>query len=269
MPRRLSVFAGRFRHLRFSSNGPSKATKAAIQQTAKMIGTQPDEDQIHKRMISKLQAEEYSSPLMDRICQRVSIESQVEEQEQEVLQEIAGALRRTEGHLLMACLELEVAGHKADAAAAGGCSKEELKEAVDHFNALIQPTLQRRYEMTVHRQSCGFRTGNYNLMEQLYPIPPPRRPDNSDVEHDQTESARARHRKITSDMISWRISRLTKQEWEVFNSLARLERHQYVRDLLEKDDHEVQSREPVPVPEVKPEDRKPIKVGFSPGRVIL
>eukprot|EP00656_Telonema_subtile_P036834 TRINITY_DN4089_c0_g2_i1.p1 TRINITY_DN4089_c0_g2~~TRINITY_DN4089_c0_g2_i1.p1 ORF type:complete len:176 (+),score=54.61 TRINITY_DN4089_c0_g2_i1:88-615(+) len=150
-----------------------------LSNAVKQFGMKSDGEQVHKQMLAKLRAEEYSSPLMDRITQVVSVEGLVKEQEEELLQEIASALRRTEQSLLFACLEVEVAGRAADTAAAQGDRK--LCELVDTFNALRKKAHERRHALTVHRQACGFRVGNREIVEDTYPIPTRRNPNNTSV----------------------------------------------------------------------------------------
>jgi len=250
----------------FSSKPPPLSVAMANAQT--MIGTKRDDELVHKRMVSKLQEEGYTSPLMERISQKVDVGSQVAEQEQELLQEIAQALKRTENKLLFACLELEVAGKRADLLASQ--KDPQLQDAVETHNKARERAVKRRHDLTVQRQACGFRTNSFTIMDELYPIPPRRLHDNSALSAPTGSELHATRKK--SELVSWRIGQLDKEEWAVFHSKPRLERHAYILELLDLDEQRSRDR-PAELlnraPTAKDLEPKLPGLGVSPGRVIL
>ena len=124
-------------------------------------------------LAKKLQEQGRGSKYIQRLKNRVGpgAFSQVDELEKEMQQEIANALGRTEDKLLARMLQLEVAQveleeaeKKRDTAARA--------QAVDAFNTARKAALSAKREMTIHRQACGFRRGNFQAMDEHYPIPP-------------------------------------------------------------------------------------------------
>jgi hypothetical protein len=53
------------------------------------------------------------------------------------------------------------------------------KEAA--YNKAREVALNARWEMTIHRQACGFVSNNYNIIEELYPMPPRIQKDDADA----------------------------------------------------------------------------------------
>ena len=94
----------------------------------------------------------------------------VEELEAEMMQEVASALSRTEDKLLIRLVRVESAQLDVAEAAKGGSSAARAA-AVAAFAAARGAAVDARREMTIHRQACGFRSGNYHTVEQTYPIP--------------------------------------------------------------------------------------------------
>ena len=56
--------------------------------------------------------------------------------------------------------------------ASGAGAAEHDCQAIRAFNAARTEALIAKREMTIHRQACGFTRGNFQAMDEHYPIPP-------------------------------------------------------------------------------------------------
>ncbi|HEX5657966.1 MAG TPA: hypothetical protein VFX59_12260, partial [Polyangiales bacterium] len=114
---------------------------------------------------AELQEQGIESTYMVRIQARVTPEQQLENLEAELLQEIAGALGRSEDRVNLALAECDLlAGQHARAE---GARKSELARA---FNAQRQVARARLRDLLIHREAAGFRRNQ--MLNELYPIPP-------------------------------------------------------------------------------------------------
>ena len=122
-----------------------------------------------KTLVAELKDRGHESPYLDRLRARLDVEQAHASLEQEILQEIASALGRTEAKLNYALLRLELAARELDEArgsdARAACGAR--------FDALRTEALQARHELLFHREAVGIRRNE--LLETLYPIPPRRR----------------------------------------------------------------------------------------------
>ena len=123
-------------------------------------------------MARKLRDAGENSKYLMRLSSRTQPEmfNSVEELEKEMQAEMASALTRTEDKLLARLMQLETImidvenARKARDTAA-------LSAHVDKYNAVRDAAIAARRDMTIQRQACGFRSGNYSAMEDFYPIP--------------------------------------------------------------------------------------------------
>ncbi len=122
-----------------------------------------------RRLVTQLHDRGYQSPYLDRLRQRLDVEQAQATLEQEIVQEIAGALGRTAAKLDHALLLLELAARDLDAAADDG----ERAACAARFEARRADALRARHELVIHREAVGIRRND--VLEQLYPVPPRRR----------------------------------------------------------------------------------------------
>ena len=117
-----------------------------------------------KTLVERLTAEGHVSPHLERLRERLVHMSSPTTLEKEIASEMAAALGRTEEKLLVALVELEVAGKKLAAASAGA-----RPALVDEFNALRKIALDRRWELEIHREAIGILQNK--VLVTMYPIP--------------------------------------------------------------------------------------------------
>jgi hypothetical protein len=107
----------------------------------------------------------------------------VEKIEDELMEEMAGALGRSGTKCDVLFLLLENQGKRCDEVAAlisdaVGAEFEEnkvaLQTAVTEFNRLRHDAENARRELIIHRQAVGFRQSNYEFVESHWPLPPRR-----------------------------------------------------------------------------------------------
>ena len=124
-------------------------------------------------LAKKLQEQGRGSKYIQRLKNRVGPNafSQIDELEKEMQQEIANALGRTEDKLLARMLQLEVAQVELEEAEKRRDATVRA-QAISAFNAARTEALIAKREMTIHRQACGFTRGNFQAMDEHYPIPP-------------------------------------------------------------------------------------------------
>jgi hypothetical protein len=105
-----------------------------------------------ERLAKRLQDEKVESVYVDRlerkIGKKVTLEDQLHEIEQEILQETASALRKSEDKVNFALLQLQVKGRDIDQATSDASRREHIRE----FNKLRLEALDARRDLTVHRE---------------------------------------------------------------------------------------------------------------------
>jgi hypothetical protein len=117
-----------------------------------------------KKLAAELQEQGIESKYMSRIQARVTPEQRLENVEAEILQEIAGALGRSEDRVNLALAECELLA--AQHARAEGARRRELAHA---FNAQREVARARVRDLLIHREAAGFRRNQ--MLNELYPIP--------------------------------------------------------------------------------------------------
>jgi hypothetical protein len=121
------------------------------------------------RLVRTLVDAGYESPYLDRLRRRVDVEQAHASLEQEIIREMAGALGRAEDKLNAALLRVQLAG---DAVAAAPSGEERRRRALE-FNACRREAEAARWELVIQREAVGIRRND--VLERLYPIPPPLR----------------------------------------------------------------------------------------------
>jgi hypothetical protein len=123
-----------------------------------------------KKLAAELVAQGVESAYMARVLARVEPEQRIELLEQEIAQEVAQALGRTEDRLNLALAELELhhARH-ARAVLEGLPESERLAHAAAH-EAARKVAQSRLQALLIQREAIGFRRNQ--LLYELYPIPP-------------------------------------------------------------------------------------------------
>jgi predicted DNA binding CopG/RHH family protein len=117
-----------------------------------------------KKLAVELQEQGIESKYIARIQARVTPEQRLENVEAEILQEIAGALGRSEDRVNLALAECELLA--ARHAQAHGLERRELARA---FNAQRVVARARLRDLLIHREAAGFRRNQ--MLNELYPIP--------------------------------------------------------------------------------------------------
>ena len=151
-----------------------------------------------ERLANRLKAENVESVYLERlergIGRKVTMEDQIQELEQEILQETgphtvtcvlillhlclstdtyvclyaASALRRSEDKINYLLLQLEVKGLDIDICRCDDARRKLITE----FNKLRKDALDARSDLTIHREACGIRIKNWERTLRLYPVPP-------------------------------------------------------------------------------------------------
>jgi hypothetical protein len=119
-----------------------------------------------KKLASELQQQGIESRYIARIAARVTPEEKLENLQTEIMQEIAGALGRTEDRLNLALAELELLGAR-HARTADTAARRELARA---YNAQREVARARLQDLLIHREAAGFRRNQ--MLAELFPIPP-------------------------------------------------------------------------------------------------
>merc|ERR1719163_481607 len=163
MARMQSLWCARQRTLRHSSRQASARGLAYLLSW----GNKPWE-----RLAQRLKDEKVESVYVDRLegklGRKVTVEDQINELEQEILQETAGALRRSEDKVNYILLQLQCKGLD--------INKERndviRRQLIGDFNKLRQDAIAARRDLTIHREACGMRIKNWDRTLRLYPVPP-------------------------------------------------------------------------------------------------
>ena len=121
-----------------------------------------------KSLVLQLEDQAVESPYLERLRARLDMSVGRRSLEQELVQEMAGALGRTEDKVNVALLRLDVAGQALDRLSPGDAGRA---AQVAAFNALRVEAERARWELMVHRDAMGLRRTD---LSELYPIPPQR-----------------------------------------------------------------------------------------------
>ena len=123
-----------------------------------------------KKLAAELTEHGVESKYLARVTARVTPEQQLDNLELEIVQEMAGALGRTEERLNLALAELELHRARYDRAHAEQVSATRLRELAQAHDAQRTVAQARFRELVIHREAVGFRRNQ--LLDELYPIPP-------------------------------------------------------------------------------------------------
>lgn len=123
-------------------------------------------DQPWRTLVRQLTDAGHESPYLDRLRQRLDVAQARTALEVEIVQEMAAALGRAEDQLLVALLQLEVAGR----ALAEERDASQRRARADAFDRAREEALRRRWELVIQREAVGIRRND--IVERLYPIPP-------------------------------------------------------------------------------------------------
>lgn len=125
-----------------------------------------------KKLAAELVENGIESKYLARVQARVSPEQRLEGVEQELVQEMAGALGRSEDRVNLALAELELLAARHRRAA-----PHERGRVAALFNAQRLVAQTKLRELLIHREAVGFRRNH--MLSELYPIPA-RLPEHSD-----------------------------------------------------------------------------------------
>lgn len=123
-----------------------------------------------KKLAAELLEHGVESKYLARVSARVTPEQQLETLENEIAQEMAGALGRTEDRLNLALAELELCEARYRRAHAAHASVAERSALVSAYNAQRVVVQARLRELVIHREAVGFRRNQ--IVYELFPIPP-------------------------------------------------------------------------------------------------
>jgi hypothetical protein len=121
-----------------------------------------------RTLVRELTAAGHESIYLDRLRRRLDVAQAQASLEKEIIGEMAAALGRAEDKLNTSLLRLEIAARALDDA---DPSDREHRAAV--YDARHAEAMRARWELVIHREAVGI--WRNDLIEQLYPIPPPRR----------------------------------------------------------------------------------------------
>jgi hypothetical protein len=120
-----------------------------------------------KTLVRELTAAGCSSPYLDRLRERVDVAHAQASLETEIVREMAAAIGRADDKVNVALLRLELATR----AWTDAREPEARRRCAREVNARRAEALGARWELLVHREAVGMR--RHDLVERLYPIPPP------------------------------------------------------------------------------------------------
>jgi hypothetical protein len=118
-----------------------------------------------KKLAAELVENGIESKYLSRVQARVSPEQRLESIEQEIAQEMAGALGRSEDRVNLALAELELLHALHERAPVS-----ERRKLALAFNAQRTVAQTKLRDLLIHREAVGFRRNQ--LLNELYPIPP-------------------------------------------------------------------------------------------------
>jgi hypothetical protein len=125
---------------------------------------------VWKKLAAELEEHGIESPHLARVMARVKPEQQLANVEREIVQEIAGALGRTEERIDLALAELDLRLARFRRARERGVATPELGALVDAYNLQRKVAQARLRDLLIHREAAGFRRNE--ILSELYPIPP-------------------------------------------------------------------------------------------------
>ena len=171
------------------------------------------------------------SKYLKRITRTVNVDGYLKDVEDEVLEEIAAAIKRTDNKVNFAMLRMEMAEEDLDKAIAAADRAAEI-EAVERFNTLRKEAETARRNLMIHRQACGFKTDNFRTLLKLYPIGPERAVGKPKAELAYVEKVADNVTK--GEWLSWRHKKMNAEEWAHYASLPdKPAKRQYLESLLE------------------------------------
>lgn len=118
-----------------------------------------------KKLAAELVENGIESKYLARVQARVTPEQRLEGVEQEIVQEMAGALGRSEDRVNLALAELELLHARYLRAA-----PQQRHELAAQYNAQRLVAQTKLRELLIHREAVGFRRNH--MLSELYPIPP-------------------------------------------------------------------------------------------------
>ena len=119
---------------------------------------------VWKQLVESLRAREFDSPYLDRLQQRMQAVRQRKSLEQEILEEMADALRRAEDKVNFALLKLDVID-----AELSNAEPAERPAVASEFNTQWDEARRAIWEFRVHREAIGlFWTSE---LDEMYPLP--------------------------------------------------------------------------------------------------
>jgi hypothetical protein len=124
----------------------------------------------YKKLAAELIEHGVESKYLARVTARVTPEQQLETLEAEIVQEMAGALGRTEDRLNLALAELELHMARYRRALHDGVHGAKLSELVEVYNRQRAVAEERFRALLIQREAVGFRRNQ--ILNELYPIPP-------------------------------------------------------------------------------------------------
>jgi len=121
-------------------------------------------DPAWKSLVEQLVDEGRDSVYLQRLRRRYDVRLPTRTIEQEILEEVAGALGRAEDKVNFALLELELLGE--------ACDANPTAKAVAAFNDKRGYALRVRRDLQIHREALRFPRDH--RFKERYPIPPER-----------------------------------------------------------------------------------------------
>ena len=139
-----------------------------------------------KRLVESLNDRGFESRYLDRLMDRLgtvtmkmAVGRGYHTLEREIIEEMAYALRRAEDKVNLALLRVDLA---LDEITNNG-DPSRLGEFEDAFETRRQEAMRARWEFSVHREALGM--VRHDILYELYPIPPRRRPLSATTPHAQ------------------------------------------------------------------------------------
>eukprot|EP01134_Creolimax_fragrantissima_P004447 CFRG4447T1 len=132
-----------------------------------------DDGPCFRTLAKDVQNEGKKSVYLDRIRRKVDVEQELKTLEMEVLEEIAVSLGRTGDKTNWSFYKLEEAERSLDVfmeREGEGDAKERISK-IREFNRLREIAYEERRKLLIHRQACGFKSGNWQTIDKSYPLP--------------------------------------------------------------------------------------------------
>jgi len=144
---------------------------------------QQEEQPSWRRLAEKIKDDDLAadSVYLARLRKNHDPRDHIEKLEEEVLEEIAGALGRTAAKTDYAFFVMDRAERLLDAAS----HPREQNRLAREFNQARLNAEKARRELMIHRQAVGFTIGNQKSVEKKWALPPPRRIVVDDAEEEE------------------------------------------------------------------------------------